>query len=71
MVFWINLNIRKKLLYSILALAAVLCVASTAFSLWRLNSALNDGLQLKAASLANLVSDGIQSGVQFEDLGLV
>ena len=71
MVFWINLNIRKKLLYSILALATVLGMASTVFSLWRLNSALNDGLQLKAASLASLVSDGIQSGVQFEDLGLV
>jgi len=69
--FWYKLNIRKKLLYSILALAAVLGIASTAFSLWRLNSALNDGLQLKAASLSSLVSDGIQSGVQFEDLGLV
>ncbi len=69
--FWNNLNIRKKLLYSILAFAAVLGIASTAFSLWRLNSALNDGLQIKAASLAALVSDGIQSGVQFEDLGLV
>ena len=69
--FWNNLNIRKKLLYSILALAVVLGVASTAFSLWRLNSALNDGLRLKAESLASLVADGIQSGVQFEDLGLV
>ena len=69
--FWNNLNIRKKLLYSILALAALLGTASTVFSLWRLNSALNDGLKLKAASLAALVSDGIQSGVQFEDIGLV
>jgi methyl-accepting chemotaxis protein len=69
--FWQNLNIRKKLLYSILALAAVIGIASTAFSLWRLNSALNHGLELKAGSLAGLVSDGIQSGVQFEDLGLV
>ncbi len=71
MTFWNNLNIRKKLLYSILALAVVLGLASTAFSLWRLNSALNDGLRLKAESLASLVADGIQSGVQFEDLGLV
>jgi methyl-accepting chemotaxis protein len=69
--FWQNLNIRKKLLYSILALAAVIGIASTAFSLWRLNSALNHGLELKATSLAGLVSDSIQSGVQFEDLGLV
>ena len=71
MEFWKNLNIRKKLMYSILALAVVLGLASTAFSLWRLNSALNDGLRLKAESLANLVADGIQSGVQFEDMGLV
>jgi methyl-accepting chemotaxis protein len=71
MEFWNNLNIRKKLLYSILALAILLGLASTAFSLWRLNSALNDGLKLKASSLASLVADGIQSGVQFEDMGLV
>ena len=71
MEFWNNLNVRKKLLYSILALAALLGLASTAFSLWRLNSALNDGLRLKAESIANLVADGIQSGVQFEDMGLV
>ncbi|WP_291270911.1 methyl-accepting chemotaxis protein [Geothrix sp.] len=69
--FWNNLNVRKKLLYSILALAAVLGTAATVFSLWRLNTALNDGLKLEASSLASLVSDGIQSGVQFEDLGLV
>jgi len=71
MEFWNNLNIRKKLLYSILALAVLLGSASTAFSLWRLNSALNDGLRLKGESLASLVADGIQSGVQFEDMGLV
>ncbi|NWJ42278.1 MAG: HAMP domain-containing protein [Geothrix sp.] len=71
MEFWKNLNIRKKLMYSILALAVVLGLASTAFSLWRLNSALNDGLRLKAESLTGLVADGIQSGVQFEDMGLV
>ena len=62
MEFWRNLNIRKKLMYSILALAVVLGLASTAFSLWRLNSALNDGLRLKAESLANLVADGIHPG---------
>src|ERR1035438_3683798 len=69
--FWNKLNIRKKLIYSILAFAVVLGIASTAFSLWRLNSALNDGLRLKGESVAGLVADGIQSGVQFEDLGLV
>ncbi|HEX4845565.1 MAG TPA: hypothetical protein VFV26_05055, partial [Geothrix sp.] len=71
MSFWNNLNVRKKLLYSILALAMVLGAAATIFSLWRLNTALNDGLKLEAGSLASLVSDGIQSGVQFEDMGLV
>lgn len=71
MSFWNNLNVRKKLLYSILALATVLGAAATIFSLWRLNSALNDGLKLKASSLASLVAEGIQSGVQFEDMGLV
>ena len=69
--FWNNLNIRKKLMYSILALAVMLGLTANAFSLWRLNSALNDGLKLKTESLAGLVADGIQSGVQFEDLGLV
>ena len=69
--FWNKLKIRKKLIYSILAFALVLGIASTAFSLWRLNSALNDGLRLKGESVAGLVADGIQSGVQFEDLGLV
>ena len=71
MAFWNNLNVRKKLLYSILALAVVLGTAATVFSLWRLNTALNDGLKLEASSLASLVADGIQSGVQFEDMGLV
>src|SRR5664279_3236118 len=71
MAFWKNLNIRKKLLYSILALAIFLGLAATAFSSWRLNSALNDGLRLKAISLAGLISDNVQSGVQFEDMGLV
>ncbi|MBK9796631.1 MAG: methyl-accepting chemotaxis protein [Holophagaceae bacterium] len=69
--FWKNLNIRKKLLYSILALAVVLGLASTSFSLWRLNSAINDGQMQKSSSIAGLVSDGIQSGVQYEDMGLV
>jgi len=69
--FWNKLNIRKKLIYSILAFAVVLGIASTIFSLWRLNSALNDGLRLKGESVAGLVADSIQSGVQFEDLGLV
>jgi methyl-accepting chemotaxis protein len=68
---WNNLNIRKKLMYSILALAVVLGITSAAFSLWRLNSALNDGLKLKSESLAGLIADGIQSGVQFEDMGMV
>ncbi len=68
---WHNLNIRKKLMYSILALAVVLGITSASFSLWRLNSALNDGLKLKSESLAGLVADGIQSGVQFEDLSMI
>ena len=71
MEFWKHLNIRKKLLYSILALSVVLGIASTLFSSWRLSSALNDGLRLKASSLAGLISDNVQSGVQFEDMGLV
>ena len=63
MEFLNTLTIRKKLLYSILALAVVIGLSSTVFSLWRLNSALNSGLELKAGSLAGLVADGIQSGV--------
>lgn len=71
MAYWKNLSIRKKLLYSILALSVVLGVATTTFSTWQLTSALTDGLELKASSLAALISDNVQSGVQFEDMGLV
>ena len=71
MEYFKNLSIRKKLLYSILALTALLGTASTAFSLWRLNSALNDGLYLKAGALAALVSDNLQPGVQANSLELI
>ncbi len=71
MAFWNNLTIRKKLIYSILALAVVLGASATVVSLWKLDSALNAGLGLKSSSLARLVADNVQSGVQFEDLGLV
>ncbi len=66
-----NLSIRKKLLYSMLALTALLGTASTAFSLWRLNSALNDGLHLKAGALAAMVSDSLRAGVQANSLELI
>ena len=66
-----NLSIRKKLLYSMLALTALLGTASTAFSLWRLNLALNDGLYLKAGALAAMVSDSLQPGVQTNSLDLI
>ena len=69
--YFINLSIRKKLLYSILTLAMVLGGGATVFSLWRLNASLEDGLRLKASSLLALTSDSIQSAVQFEDLGQV
>ncbi|HEX9082834.1 MAG TPA: methyl-accepting chemotaxis protein [Holophagaceae bacterium] len=71
MAFWNNLTIRKKLMYSILGLAVLLGAAATLVSVWRLNSALNSGLGIKSGSLATLVADNVQSGVQFEDLGLV
>jgi len=69
--FWNSLNIRKKLLYSIVALAVVLGLSATVVSIWQMNGALNDGLRAKGDSLASLVADSIQSGVQFEDMGLV
>jgi methyl-accepting chemotaxis protein len=71
MEYFKNLSIRKKLLYSILALTALLGTDSTAFSLWRLNLALNDGLYLKAGALAALVSDNLQPGVQANSLELI
>ena len=69
--FWNSLNIRKKLLYSIVALAAVLGLSATVVSIWEMNGTLNRGLREKGGSLASLVADGIQSGVQFDDMGLV
>ena len=66
-----NLSIRKKLQYSMLALTALLGTASTAFSLWRLNSTLNDGLHLKAGALAAMVSDSLQTGVQTNSIDLI
>jgi methyl-accepting chemotaxis protein len=66
-----NLSIRKKLLYSIMALALVIGGGETIFSLWRLHASLEDGLRLKASSLLVLASESIQSAVQFDDLGQV
>jgi methyl-accepting chemotaxis protein len=71
MAFWNSLNIRKKLLYAILALAVVLGLAATTISIWQMEVALNSGLQEKGNSLASLVAESIQSAVQFEDMGLV
>ena len=71
MKYFNNLSIRKKLLYSILTLAMVLGGAANLFSLWRLNSALSDGLKQKAASLASLMAESLQSGVQSNHAELV
>ncbi len=71
MKYFNNLSIRKKLLYSILILAMVLGGAANLFSLWRLNSALNDGLKQKAASLASLMAESVQSGVQTNNAALM
>jgi methyl-accepting chemotaxis protein len=71
MQFWNNLNIRKKLLYAILALPIVLGASATIISIWQLNTALNEGLREKGSAMALMVADNIQPGVQFEDMGLV
>jgi methyl-accepting chemotaxis protein len=71
MQFWNNLNIRKKLLYSILALPVILGLSATIVSIWQLNSALNAGLRQKGGGMALMVADNVLPGVQFEDMGLV
>jgi methyl-accepting chemotaxis protein len=63
---WKHLNIHRKLTYSMLALAIVLGIGATTFSLWRLTSAMNAGLKTKAESLAVLIATIVKDGVQFQ-----
>ncbi|HOD33916.1 MAG TPA: hypothetical protein PKO12_10580, partial [Holophaga sp.] len=61
MAFWTNLNIRKKLLYSILALAALMALVSGFFSSLALSNALIRGQWAKGASLAAIAGENAKA----------
>ena len=65
--FWNSLNIRKKLLYSILSLSILLGLVSVVVSSISLTRALKDGLGVKAASIASLFAESVKQGVDFGD----
>ncbi|MBI4911696.1 MAG: methyl-accepting chemotaxis protein [Acidobacteria bacterium] len=66
--FWDSLNIRKKLMYSILGLTAVLSLSAVLVSGWKLSSSGMDALRAKGSSLATLLQQTLAPLVQFEDV---
>ena len=69
MEFWKNLNIRKKLSYSILALTTLLALTSGLVSGVKLASAQSDALKLKGRSLAAVLAEAVTSSFLSDDLG--
>ncbi len=65
--FWNSLNIRKKLLYSILSLSILLGLVSVVVSSISLTRSMREGLGLKAVSIASLFSESVKQGVDFGD----
>jgi len=61
MEFWKRLNIRKKLLYSLLALTAILALTAGVFSGWILKSVQTDAQWQKGLSLASMTGENIKA----------
>ena len=64
--FWKRLNIRKKLLYSILALTAMLALTAGLFSGWTLKSVQTDAQWQKGLSLASMTGENIKAFIQID-----
>ncbi len=66
MEFWKRLNIRKKLLYSILALTALLALTAGLFAGWTLKSVQTDAQWQKGLSLASMTGENIKAFLQID-----
>ncbi len=64
--FWKRLNIRKKLLYSILVLTALLALTAGSFSGWTLKSVQTDAQWQKGLSLASMTGENIKAFLQID-----
>jgi methyl-accepting chemotaxis protein len=69
MSFWKNLNIRKKLSYSILALTTLLALTAGITSGVKLSSAQTDALWTKGQGLSAVLAEAVTSSFLSDDLG--
>ena len=69
MEFWKNLNIRKKLTYSILALTFILANTAGFVSGLKLAGAQSDALWTKGQSLSSVLAEAVTSSFLSDDLG--
>jgi len=69
MTFWKNLNIRKKLSYSILALTLLLALTAGITSGLKLASAQTESLWTKGRSLSGVLAEAVTSSYLSDDLG--
>ena len=69
MIFWQNLNIRKKLSYSILALTTLLALTAGITSGIKLSSAQTDALWTKGQGLSAVLAEAVTSSFLSDDLG--
>ena len=70
MAFWKTLNVRKKLSYSILGLAALLAVTVGITSGIKLELVQTEGLWTKGKSLVAVMSQGVSAAFASDDLGM-
>jgi methyl-accepting chemotaxis protein len=68
MAFWDALKIRRKLLYSVLAIIGILLSGAVAATLFTLDRALMQSLHEQNRSLGQLLAESVRSTVQFEDV---
>ncbi|BDU77064.1 methyl-accepting chemotaxis protein [Mesoterricola sediminis] len=67
--FWKTLSIRKKLIYSIIALTALLALASSAISGWMMHATQSDAMWTKGHSLSAVLAEAATSSYLSDDLG--
>lgn len=66
--FWNSLNIRRKLLYSIICLSLVLGLVSSILSAVNQTRAVKEGLEAKGDSIASLFSESLRPALEFGDI---
>jgi methyl-accepting chemotaxis protein len=65
--FWDSLNIRRKLLYSIICLSLVLGLVSSILSAVNQTRAVKEGLEAKGDSIASLFAESLRPALEFGD----